>query len=302
MRDLARSGFAVALVAFVFTTMLAAGLNASRPAVTGILRSRRGRATVGLVLGANLVVVPMVGVAVVNVFSLPDTGAIGLLLLASSPGAPFAVKLLLLHHGDVSIGATLQLVLAVVGTVTFAATADRVLASVDLGADVRLPVLPLMATVIVLQLTPFVVGVRIRERSSGIAHGWLRPISTASTVTFAIAVFFALLASGPEIVALSPSILIGTAVFAALSAAVGGLVSVGGPTTRAATATLAPMRATGPPFAAIAVVYGSDPSVLGAITGEIIVILGVGVLASFVASWGAGVSVARTSPPNAASA
>jgi hypothetical protein len=40
------------------------------------------------------------------------------------------------------------------------------------------------------------------------------------------------------------------------------------------------MRATGPPLAAVTLVFGSDPAILGAITGEIVVVLSVGILTS----------------------
>jgi BASS family bile acid:Na+ symporter len=284
MQDLARSGFTVALVAFVFSTMLSAGLGASRDALTHALRSRQVRTTASLVLISNVVVVPLLGVLVVKVFSMPAPEAIGLLLLASSPGAPFAVKLLLMRHGEVTVGAPLQLLLALVGTVTFAVTVNSVLAIVDLGTVVPLQVVPLMATVAVLQLTPFVVGVRMRWRSPTVAQRWLGLTTTTSSVAFVIAILLAAAAAGPKIATLPLSVFVGAAAFAALAAIVGYGLALGGVRTRIATATLAPMRATGPPFAALAVAYGNDPAILGAITGEIVVILGVSIGTFLVAS------------------
>jgi len=284
MRDLARSGFTVVLVVFVFSTMLSAGLGASRDALIRAGRSRQVRTTAGLVLIANVVVVPLLGVLAVNVFSMPAPSAIALLLLASSPGAPFAVKLLLLRHGDVAVGAPLQLLLALVGTITFAATVNTLLPMVDLGNVGPIEVLPLMATVAALQLTPFVVGVRIRWVSRALAERWLGPATTTSSAAFAAAILLAAAAAGPEIVTLPTSALVGAATFAILAAVAGYGSGLGGERTRIATATIAPMRATGPPFAAIAVAYGNDPAILGAITAEIVVILAVGIVGFLVVS------------------
>src|SRR5687767_14528937 len=100
--------------------MLSAGLIASREGVAEVLRARRFRATAGLVLIANVLVIPFVAVFLVRAMEPPTPAAVALILLASSPGAPFAVKLVLVRHREVYPGVPLQLLLAVVGTVTFA--------------------------------------------------------------------------------------------------------------------------------------------------------------------------------------
>ena len=102
------AAFNVALVVFIVSTMLAAGLGTTLEQLTEVLREGW---LLLLVLVANLIVVPLLGWGVAAAFGLGTSAAVALLLVASSPGAPFGAKVAMLQHGDVLTGTTVQVLL-----------------------------------------------------------------------------------------------------------------------------------------------------------------------------------------------
>ena len=131
--------FNTVLVVFVVATMLSAGL---RTSISALLEVLRNGVLVVLVLVANLVAVPLL--------ALSTAGVIALILVASSPGAPFGAKMAMIQKGDVVTGSVLQVVLAAVGSVTFPITANLLIGWAALGDDINIPVGRLIASVAVL--------------------------------------------------------------------------------------------------------------------------------------------------------
>jgi bile acid:Na+ symporter, BASS family len=105
----------------------------------------------------------LIGWGTALVRSLATSAFVALVLLACSPGAPFAAKLAMIHRGDVITGVSLQVLLAAVGSLTFAPTANLIFTAANLGGGVSLPVGKLVLTVAVLQLLPFAVGLNLRK-------------------------------------------------------------------------------------------------------------------------------------------
>jgi hypothetical protein len=170
------AAFNVVLVVFIASTMLAAGLGTPIDQLVDVLR--RGGLLL-LVLAANLVVVPLLGWGVAAAFGLSTAGTIALLLVASSPGAPFGAKLAMLQRGDVLTGSTLQVLL---GSRTLLAAAVFTLLSAVAGG--------VLAT-----------GPNIRRTTvAGIA-----PLRNAGPAFAAVAIAFD---SDPEIVAALSGILL----------------------------------------------------------------------------------------------
>jgi BASS family bile acid:Na+ symporter len=109
--------------------------------------------------------VPLIGWGTAAVLSLDTPAYVALVLLACSPGAPFAAKLAMIQRGDVVTGASLQVFLAAIGSLTFAPTANAIFTAAKLGGGISLPVGQLVLTVAVLQLLPFAVGLALRKWS-----------------------------------------------------------------------------------------------------------------------------------------
>lgn len=175
--------FNAVTVVFIAATMFAAGLGATIAALRGVFTDVR---LLLLALLANLVAIPLLGWGVGELFSLPTAPFIALVLVASSPGGPFGVKLAMVQSGDVLVGAALQVLLAAVGSLTFAPTVNGILAAADGGTKVTLDVAALVRTVALLQLVPFAVGLLLRRYATPIALSWHPAAARVSSVTFLI--------------------------------------------------------------------------------------------------------------------
>lgn len=261
------------LIAFVVATMLSAGLRTSIPALLGVLRNGL---LVVLVLVANLVVVPLLGLAVGLLFALSTAGLVALVLVASSPGAPFGAKLAMIQKGDVVTGSVLQVLLAAIGSLTFPITANLLLGWANLGEDISIPVGRLIVSVAVLQLVPFAVGLAVRAWAPATAASWMPPVARTSNLAFVGVLAFGVLGSWAQIVDLMGSrVLLAAAVFTVAGALAGWALAGGPPATRTTAALIAPTRNAGPAFAAVAIAFGNDPAILAGLTGVLLVGLAV---------------------------
>jgi BASS family bile acid:Na+ symporter len=271
------------LVVFVVSTMLSAGLRTSIAALLGVLRNGL---LVVLVLVANLVVVPLLGLAVGLLFALSTAGLVALVLVASSPGAPFGAKMAMIQKGDVVTGSVLQVLLAAIGSLTFPITANLLLGWANLGDDISIPVGRLIVSVAVLQLVPFAVGLAVRTWAPATAASWMPPVARASNLAFVGVLAFGVLGSWAQIVDLIGSrVLLAAVVFTVVGILAGWVLASGAPTTRTTAALIAPTRNAGPAFAAVAIAFGNDPAILAGLTGVLLV--GLAVELPF-ASWLAG--------------
>ncbi|WP_234430531.1 hypothetical protein [Streptomyces sp. NRRL F-4489] len=170
-------------VIFIAATMFAAGPGATVSALRGVFTDVP---LLLLALIANLVIVPLLGWGIGALFSLSSASFIALVLVASSPGGPFGAKLAMVQSGEVVGGAATQVLLASVGSITFAPTAGGLLNAADVGTDVSLDAGALIRTVALLQLVPFAIGLLIRRYATPTAMSWHRPAAAVSNVTFLI--------------------------------------------------------------------------------------------------------------------
>ena len=231
-----------------------------------------------LVVVANLVLVPLIGWGTAAVLSLDTPAYIALVLLACSPGAPFAAKLAMIQRGDVVTGASLQVFLAAIGSLTFAPTANAIFTAANLGGGISLPVGQLVLTVAVLQLLPFAVGLALRKWAPETATQWRGPALQISNLALVAVLALSLLGSWQQITALVASLtLLAAVIFNVVAFGIGTLVASGSLVTRTTAGLLAPARNAGPVFAAVGIAFNNDPEILGALTGILLVGLAVGV-------------------------
>ncbi|MGV9937209.1 hypothetical protein [Streptomyces olivaceoviridis] len=112
--------------------MFAAGLRATVPALRGVFADIPLLAPA---LIANMVVIPLLGWGIGALFGLPSAASIALVLIASSPGGPFGAKLATGQQGDVVAGAATQVLLASLGSLTFAPTVNAILTAADIRTE-----------------------------------------------------------------------------------------------------------------------------------------------------------------------
>jgi BASS family bile acid:Na+ symporter len=254
----------VSLVAMIVATMVGAGFTTTFAAIGAVL----SRWTlVIMVLVTALVLRPLVGWGLAEVFNLDNPAFIAMVLLASVAGAPLGVKFVMGARGDVTTGAVLQVLLAVVASFTFAPTANFIIEAADLGEEVSLPVADLIKTIVFLQVLPFVVGLLIRHWNEKSALEWNETAKKISGPAFLAVVVLALLGSWRIIIDLiGDRVMIAGLIFPAVMIVLGYFISTGDYSTRAATAMIEPGSNSGPAFAAVAIAFNNDPEILGVVT------------------------------------
>jgi bile acid:Na+ symporter, BASS family len=115
MTEAARIAARIALLTFLVSSMLAAGLSLTP---RGILAPLRDVRLVLVTLALNFLVAPVFAVVLTMVIPLERPHAIGLLLLGGAAGAPFLPKLAESAHGDLGFAVALMTLLTV-GTTLF---------------------------------------------------------------------------------------------------------------------------------------------------------------------------------------
>ncbi|MFJ6011697.1 bile acid:sodium symporter family protein [Streptomyces sp. NPDC092952] len=250
-------------VIFIAATMFAAGLRATVPALRGVLADVP---LLSLALVANMAVVPLLGWGIGALLGLPPAAFIALVLIASSPGGPFGAKLATVQQGDVVAGAAMQVLLASLGSLTFAPTANAVLKAADIGTTVSLEVGALVRTVALLQLVPFAVGLLLRRYAEPTARSWHPAAASVSNITFLIVLTGMLLGNWRDVVGLFGSLaLLAGFLLGILAFAAGTLLASGSARRRTTMGGVASVRNAGPALAAIGLAFGDQPAVLGAL-------------------------------------
>jgi len=162
--------------------------------------------------------------------------------------------------GDLTTAASLQVVLAAIGSITFPLTANFMIGSAGLGEDFSLPVADLIMAVAILQLVPFVVGILVRHWTADTAAKWRPPTQQVANYTLLIVIVLALLGSWRTILGLFGDFaLLAQALFVIIMIALGWFLSKGDRSVRKATALIEPGSNAGPVFAAIAIAFNNDP-------------------------------------------
>ena len=280
LQELIGALFNIALVIMIVATMVSAGFTTTFSQLGAVL-SRVG--LVLLVLVTGLVIRPLVGWGIAEIFSLSAAAYIAFVLLAVVPGAPLGVKFVMSAKGDLTTGATFQVLLAVVASFTFAPTANFILEAADLGEGVSLPVGDLLRTIVFLQVLPFAVGLLIRHWNEKGALDWNKTAQAISGPAFLAVIALGLLTSWRTIIDLiGDRVIIAAIVFVVAMVLIGYFLSVGGYKTRSATSMIQIGSNSGPSFAAVAIAFDNDPAILGAVVAILFFqIIGGGLIGSW---------------------
>lgn len=168
----------VLAIGFVVIAMFAAGLQAAWRDIWASMRDFR---LLWRALLANLVVVPLLGLVISRIVPMPTYVAVGFLLMASSPGAPFAMNFMPRTRRDLPFVVALMLILTVSAIVFTPIIADLILPA-DMAT--RVPYLRLVRGILLYMVLPLAVGVIIGRRAERVAAAIVRPTSILSTIVF----------------------------------------------------------------------------------------------------------------------
>jgi BASS family bile acid:Na+ symporter len=144
-------------------------------------------------LTCQLALLPAVCFGLVKLFDLDPLLAIGMLLLAASPGGTTANLYSHLFRGDVALNITLTAVNSILSIATLPLIVNFAIDHFDEGDSVSMP-LPEVLKVFVLILVPVGIGMMVRQSRPAFARSMDRPVRVASIVILTVLVI-AILAS-----------------------------------------------------------------------------------------------------------
>ena len=173
-----------------------------------------------IALGCQLVLLPLVCFGLVTAFDLDPLLAVGMMLLAASPGGTSANLFSHLFRGDVALNVSLTAVNSVISIVSLPLITNIAIDYYDLDDQVGLQfgkVLEVFAIVLV----PVAIGMLVRARAAGWAERMDRPVRVGSAVILAILVLGILLDQRDNVGDYLADVGLAAAAFCAISLVVG---------------------------------------------------------------------------------
>ena len=245
----------------VFLVMFTLGLMLGREQIAAALQRR---VVLLAVVFAVLVPVPALAVLAVKLFGLTGPVAVGIVLMAISPGAPVALRRALDAGGDRAFAPTLHLSIVMLAVVTVPLT----VAILDwiFAKDFAVTPLHIGRQVFFAQLLPMALGAALRAVRPALAARLETPLARTGNLLLAV-MGLAVLVDMPAIVAAAGWAPMVAGVGITLGAlAVGAAFAWRDPAVRPAGAIAAAMRNPGLALV-IATVNGAPPSVTAAVIG-----------------------------------
>ncbi len=162
--------------------------------------ARQPRAVAGALV-TQLLVLPVICFGLVLLVDLDPVLAVGMMLLAASPGGTTANLLSHLFKGDVALNITLTAVNSVIAVVTLPVVVELALAYFDpaIGEDGLGLQFGKVAQVFAIVLVPVALGMLVRRRRPDLADRADRPVRIASAVVLAAVIIGALLAEREDL-------------------------------------------------------------------------------------------------------
>lgn len=176
----------VALPAALAIIMFGLGLSLT---VADFARVARHPRVVTIALACQLLILPAVAFGLVLLFDLPPLLAVGMMVLAASPGGTTANLFSHLFRGDVALNITLTAVNSVIAVVTLPLITNFALDYFD-PADTGSMGMQFtkILQVFAIVLVPVAIGMAVRARSVDFAQRMDRPVRIASAVVLVLVI------------------------------------------------------------------------------------------------------------------
>ena len=175
-------------------------------------------------LGCQLLVLPLACFFMVQAFGLAPALAVGMMLLAASPGGPSANLYSHLAHGDVALNITLTAVNSVVAVLTLPFIVNLSLAYFMEGDQA----IPLQFTkiiqVFIIVLGPVAIGMFLRSRFPRFAASMESPVKVVSVLFLVLIIVLAFVKDWQTVIDYAPVVGAAALAFNLVSLAVGYLV------------------------------------------------------------------------------
>lgn len=172
-------------------------------------------------LFCQVLILPTLCFALVYLSDLPPAIAVGMMLLAASPGGPSAAIYTHLARGDLALSLILAALTSVVALFSLPIIANLSLfAFYGQSSDVRLEVHQVMQ-IFVIAIVPALIGVGINSRYPAVARSLDRPVKILATLFLTAVVLFALIGQWELLIIWGPTVGAVALVFNIASLAIG---------------------------------------------------------------------------------
>ncbi len=159
--------------------MMTSGLGVSWSDLAAVVKNGRLVAQAGL---ANYVLVPLITILLLNLLQAKPLVAVGFLLIAVCPGAPFAPPLTAMAKGNTPIAVGLMLILGASSAIVAPLLLTVLLPFVARGADLKIDSIKIVTTLLMTQLLPLGIGLLVRSRRPQLAERLKKPASQFTAV------------------------------------------------------------------------------------------------------------------------
>ena len=168
----------------------------------------------------QMIVLPLVCFGVAKVFGLGPELAVGLMLLAASPGGPTANLYSHLAKGDVALNITLTAINSVLTLITLPLVVELSLAHFMAGGDIVMPFTKVVEVFLIV-LIPVSVGMLTNAKAAGFARRMDKPVKVLSALFLVLVIAGAVLKEKENIGTFFQQVGVAALVFNILSMAIG---------------------------------------------------------------------------------
>jgi BASS family bile acid:Na+ symporter len=150
----------------------------------------------------QLLFLPLIGFAIVVLFGLNPSMAIGVMIISICPGGPTSNLITQVSRGNIGLSVTLTALasLMTVFTIPILLSKFIVYFSGDTDVVIQIPILETMLQILVITVIPVSIGMMIRKRREAFALRMEKPMRTASTVLFVIIFLIIIIANKDNLI------------------------------------------------------------------------------------------------------
>lgn len=149
----------------------------------------------------QFIFLPIIGFSLAITFSLSPAMAVGLMILATSPGGPTSNLITQVCKGNIALSVTLTAIASIISILTIPFILSYALEYFGSGTNVtiKLPIIDTIIQIMGITVIPISIGMLIRNFKTNFARRMEKPMRIASTVIF-ILVFIAVIAANFDII------------------------------------------------------------------------------------------------------
>jgi bile acid:Na+ symporter, BASS family len=186
---------------------------------------RVGRApkAVAVALGCQLVLLPLICFGLVKALDLPPLLAVGMMLLAASPGGTSANLFSHLFRGDVALNVSLTAINSIIAIVSLPIITNLAINHYDLNETVSLQ-FGKVVEVFAIVLVPVAIGMLVRARATAWALRMDKPVRIGSAVILAVLVLGILVDQAENVGDYIADVGLAAALFCAISLVLGYVI------------------------------------------------------------------------------